>query len=191
VRGRTVNFVTLKYFIIENYSNHSAVANVGPIGRPSCVFWFALIHLFYLWQDVGQAVLESYSRILESLAFTVLSRIEDVLHADCQTQNPSQGRRSGVRNSVPKPDKCPTPPREEVDKIGAETPCSMTLSDFMGWSGDQGESDPNKKDPLAVSDDSDKDIDSGKLQKLPLISTDKKLSYVENIGGMRSPTSRH
>ncbi|WJX42882.1 Rop guanine nucleotide exchange factor 12 [Trifolium repens] len=142
-------------------------------------------------RDVGQAVLESYSRILESLAFTVLSRIEDVLHADCQTQNPSQGRRSGMRNSVPKPDKCPTPPREEVDKNGAETPCSMTLSDFMGWSGDQGESDPNKKDPLAVSDDSDKDIDSGKLQKLPLISTDKKLSYVENIGGMRSPTSRH
>ncbi|CAJ2656131.1 unnamed protein product [Trifolium pratense] len=142
-------------------------------------------------RDVGQAVLESYSRILESLAFTVLSRIEDVLHADCQTQNPLQGRRNSARNPVPKPEKCPTPPREEVDKISAETPCSMTLSDFMGWSSDQGESDPNKKDSSAVSDDTDKDIESAKLQKLPLISTDKKLSYVENIGGMRSPTSRH
>ncbi|GAU13866.1 hypothetical protein TSUD_261930 [Trifolium subterraneum] len=142
-------------------------------------------------RDVGQAVLESYSRILESLAFTVLSRIEDVLHADCQAQNPLQGRKSSLRNPVPKPDKCPTPPREEVDKIGGETPCSMTLSDFMGWTSEQGESDPNKKDSLAVSDDLDKDIDSGKLQKLPLISADKKLSYVENIGLMRSPTSRH
>ncbi|KAL5072684.1 hypothetical protein RYX36_011668 [Vicia faba] len=142
-------------------------------------------------RDVGQAVLESYSRILESLAFTVLSRIEDVLHADCQTVSPSQGRKSSVRNPVPKPDKCPTP-REGVDKsISAEPLCSMTLSDFMGWNNEQGESDMNKKDPLAASDDSDKDIDSGKLSKLPTIVTDKKVSYLENIGGMRSPTSRH
>ncbi|KAI9162559.1 hypothetical protein LWI28_028521 [Acer negundo] len=41
-------------------------------------------------KDVGQAVLESYSRILESLAYTVLSRIEDVLYADYATQNPSK-----------------------------------------------------------------------------------------------------
>lgn len=143
------------------------------------------------WQDVGQAVLESYSRILESLAFTVLSRIEDVLHADCQTVSPSQGRKSSVRNPVPKPDKCPTP-REEVDRSSsAEPPCSMTLSDFMGWNNEQAESDMSKKDPLAVSDDSDKDTDSGKLVKLPPIVTDKKVSYLENIGGMRSPTSRH
>ncbi|XP_057454314.1 rop guanine nucleotide exchange factor 12-like isoform X2 [Lotus japonicus] len=141
-------------------------------------------------RDVGQAVLESYSRILESLAFTVLSRIEDVLHADHLTQNPSlAGRRSSVRNQVPKPEKCPTP-REEVDKGGAETPGSMTLSDFMGWHGDQGDSDI-KKDPLAATDDFYKDIDSGKPQKLPNVVTDKKVSYLETLGGMRSPTSRH
>ncbi|KAI7725731.1 hypothetical protein M8C21_016610, partial [Ambrosia artemisiifolia] len=40
-------------------------------------------------RDVGHAVLESYSRILESLAHKVLSRIEDVQHADALTQNPS------------------------------------------------------------------------------------------------------
>ncbi|XP_004506840.1 rop guanine nucleotide exchange factor 12-like isoform X1 [Cicer arietinum] len=137
-------------------------------------------------KDVGQAVLESYSRILESLAFTVLSRIEDVLHADGQTQNPSQGRKSNARNPIPKPDKCPTQ-REEVEKSGgAETPLSsMTLSDFMGWSNDQGESD--KKDPLAVSDELEKDIDNGgKLQKLPIINTDhKKMSYLETMGVLR------
>lgn len=123
---------------------------------------------------------------MESLAFTVLSRIEDVLHADGQTQNPSQGRKSNARNPIPKPDKCPTQ-REEVEKSGgAETPLSsMTLSDFMGWSNDQGESD--KKDPLAVSDELEKDIDNGgKLQKLPIINTDhKKMSYLETMGVLR------
>ncbi|KAJ7562364.1 hypothetical protein O6H91_03G066300 [Diphasiastrum complanatum] len=33
-------------------------------------------------RDVGQSILESYSRVLESLAFNILSRIDDVLHAD-------------------------------------------------------------------------------------------------------------
>ncbi|KAJ1388774.1 PRONE domain [Sesbania bispinosa] len=137
--------------------------------------------------DVGQAVLESYSRILESLAFTVLSRIEDVLHADYQTQNPSQGgRRSNVKNPVPKPEKCPTP-REEGS---GEANGSMTLSDFMGWSSDQGDADI-KKDPLALTDDFYNDIDNGKPQKLPNVVTDKKVSYLETLGGMRSPTSRH
>ncbi|KAI3441792.1 PRONE domain-containing protein [Psidium guajava] len=33
-------------------------------------------------QDVGQAILESYSRVLEGLAFNIVARIEDVLNAD-------------------------------------------------------------------------------------------------------------
>jgi PRONE (Plant-specific Rop nucleotide exchanger) len=33
-------------------------------------------------QDVGQAILESYSRVLESLAFNIISWIDDVLFAD-------------------------------------------------------------------------------------------------------------
>lgn len=33
-------------------------------------------------QDVGQSILESYSRVLESLAFTIIARIDDVLYAD-------------------------------------------------------------------------------------------------------------
>ncbi|OAP05136.1 ROPGEF13 [Arabidopsis thaliana] len=39
-------------------------------------------------RDIGLAIVESYSRILESLAHTVMSRIEDVLEADQLTQNP-------------------------------------------------------------------------------------------------------
>jgi hypothetical protein len=33
-------------------------------------------------QDVGQSILESYSRVLESLASTIIARIDDVQYAD-------------------------------------------------------------------------------------------------------------
>lgn len=33
-------------------------------------------------QDVGKAILESYSRVLEGLAFNIVSWIEDVFAAD-------------------------------------------------------------------------------------------------------------
>jgi len=134
-------------------------------------------------QDVGHAVLESYSRILESLAFTVLSRIDDVLQVDYQTQNPSGKRRI----SVSKP--CPSP-REETDNGSAELPGAMTLSDFMGWGSDQTDSDM-KKDPFEISDDFYKDIETKQQQKLPAVVTNKKVSYLETLGVMRSPTSRH
>ena len=131
---------------------------------------------------MGQAVLESYSRILESLAFTVLSRIDDVLQADfqIQCQNISSGKRG---NSISRP------PREEIDKGCAEAPGSMTLSDFMGWGSDQ-EDSTLKKDPFAIPDDLYKD-DGTKQQKLPNVVTNKKMSYLENLGVTRSPTARH
>ncbi|KOM44515.1 hypothetical protein LR48_Vigan05g212000 [Vigna angularis] len=128
-------------------------------------------------KDVGQAVLESYSRILESLAFTVLSRIDDVLQADFQIQchNISAGK---SRISMP--------PKEEMEKVTTEAPGSMTLSDFMGWGSDQ-EDSTLKKDP---SDDLCKDEDT-KPQKLANVVTSKKMSYLENLGATRSPTARH
>ncbi|QCE08966.1 hypothetical protein DEO72_LG10g185 [Vigna unguiculata] len=134
-------------------------------------------------KDVGQAVLESYSRILESLAFTVLSRIDDVLQADFQIQchNISTGR---SRNSISRP------PKEEMEKVTTttttEAPGSMTLSDFMGWGSDQ-EDSTLKKDP---SDELCKDEDT-KQQKLANVVTSKKVSYLENLGATRSPTARH
>lgn len=37
---------------------------------------------FLLLQDVGQSILESYSRVMESLAFNIMARIDDVLYVD-------------------------------------------------------------------------------------------------------------
>ncbi|KAK4746473.1 hypothetical protein SAY87_012785 [Trapa incisa] len=42
-------------------------------------------------RDVGQAVLESYSRVLEGLAFNIMAWIEDVLYADRNTQDHQEG----------------------------------------------------------------------------------------------------
>ncbi|KAJ0941876.1 putative PRONE domain, Rop guanine nucleotide exchange factor [Helianthus annuus] len=68
-------------------------------------------------KDVGHAVLESYSRVLESLANTVMNRIEDVLYADEVAQNSS----------------------ESNDEESDQTSTSTTISDVMGWKGAQGE----------------------------------------------------
>lgn len=38
-------------------------------------------------QDVGQSVLESYSRVLEGLAFNIVAWIEDVLFVDRSVRN--------------------------------------------------------------------------------------------------------
>ncbi|KAJ7568797.1 hypothetical protein O6H91_01G049000 [Diphasiastrum complanatum] len=38
-------------------------------------------------QDVGQAILESYSRVLESLAFNIISRIEEIIFVDGLTMH--------------------------------------------------------------------------------------------------------
>ncbi|KAE8682839.1 Rop guanine nucleotide exchange factor 9 [Hibiscus syriacus] len=49
-------------------------------------------------RDVGLAILESYSRVLESLAYSVMSRIEDVLHADSLTRASSLARSRDVEH---------------------------------------------------------------------------------------------
>ncbi|XVF88557.1 hypothetical protein PTKIN_Ptkin19aG0060300 [Pterospermum kingtungense] len=125
-------------------------------------------------RDVGLAILESYSRILESLAHTVMSRIEDVLHADSLTQTSSPQRSDVSSNS-----------EEDAGRMSAsETP---TLSDFMGW--DIASARSNSSDiEIYYKADTDK-----KPSKPPLSPPTKNVSYlerIENLSGLRSPSSR-
>ncbi|XP_057985646.1 rho guanine nucleotide exchange factor 8-like [Hevea brasiliensis] len=123
-------------------------------------------------KDIGQAILESYSRIIESLAFTILSKIEDILYSDSLTQSPKS-----ESNGRPENEK----PEEETDKLSpAETPTatSLTLSDFMGWNVDV------KKNNFCNIDDK---------PTLKPIAT-KRFSYLEKLESLtllRSPASRH
>lgn len=41
-------------------------------------------------QDVGKSILESYSRVLESLAFNIVARIDDLLYVDDLTKHSDQ-----------------------------------------------------------------------------------------------------
>ncbi|GAB2222312.1 hypothetical protein Droror1_Dr00013524 [Drosera rotundifolia] len=138
-------------------------------------------------RDVGHAILESYSRILESLAHTVLSRIEDVLYADSLAQNPALAhckRPSMVQISG----SLKFDAEEEIEKLNSVgTPTSMTLLDFMGWNTEQGEA--GKRASNANLDELDEDDNEKLIAKLQ-IQLPKK-SYIDNLGGSRSPTSRH
>ncbi|KAL7099975.1 hypothetical protein ACP275_09G120100 [Erythranthe tilingii] len=135
-------------------------------------------------QDVGHAILESYSRIIESLAFTVLSRIEDVMHADSLARNPpnAEQKKSSVKEQ-------PKEEQPEVLKSNEGTPTSKTLLDFMGWNLDQGDTNNN-----SMKKDSIDDVGNKPLNKPANVVTNKKISYIErleNLGGLRSPTARH
>ena len=96
-------------------------------------------------EDVGHAILESYSRILETLASTVMSRIEDVLYADYVARNPSHAGQK--RNTLKEAPQVLVSPTEGTEKNSEDTNASMTLSDFMGWGPEQNESTA-KKDPF-------------------------------------------
>jgi len=140
--------------------------------------------------DVGQAILESYSRIIESLAFNVLSRIEDVLYADSRTQKLLQAE----PNSNSAVDSSPLT-REEIDKwCSSEAPNSRTLSDFMGWNWDKGATEVKKNYPTGNVDSYFKEENDRYKSKLGNVVTAKKMSYLEkleNLSGLRSPTARH
>ncbi|KAL9224507.1 hypothetical protein vseg_000533 [Gypsophila vaccaria] len=128
-------------------------------------------------KDVGHAVLESYSRVLESLAAAILNRVEDVNYADNAASKSSPSASDGNLS-----------PSEFDDKPGS--PSSMTLLDFMGWNIDQG--DEAKKNSGGFEEYLKEQENEKLLAKTP--PEHKKISYLERLehwGGLRSPTSRH
>ncbi|KAJ3692227.1 hypothetical protein LUZ60_012577 [Juncus effusus] len=131
-------------------------------------------------KDVGYAILESYARVLESLAFSVMSRIEDVLHADNLARNPSLKDSNKKKSDTNTTGPVKLDPRVELEKL-KEAPTSMTLWDFMGWQSEEPEL-MNKKE----------NYDAVLAKKPQNIAGAKKFSYIEKVEtGLRSPTSRH
>ncbi|KAK1601669.1 hypothetical protein QYE76_018019 [Lolium multiflorum] len=134
-------------------------------------------------RDVGYALLESYSRVLESLAYSVMSRIEDVLGADAAATNLTASEVARRQMEMNMPRKLDA--REEMEKLN-EAPASMTLYDFMGWHFDQDELMKKKEEGTL-----DEAGEAMLLKKAPSLAP-KKFSYVDSLaGGMRSPSARH
>lgn len=149
-------------------------------------------------KDVGQAILESYSRVIESLAYTVLSRIEDVLYADSMTKNPSlavSSRKYSLDSMPMGEERSPNAGEEEAGNLqSAETPGSMTLSDFMGWSSTKGGSDMKKNNSTGDLEDYLKENDEKALNRSPNFATPKRAYYLEkleNLNTIKSPIARH
>lgn len=59
---------------------------MGRNDENKCFYNYELVKLFIFLQDVGQSILESYSRVMESLAFNIMARIDDVLYVDDATK---------------------------------------------------------------------------------------------------------
>ena len=130
-------------------------------------------------QDVGLAILEGYSRVLESLAHTVMSKIEDVLYADQLTQEPTNAS-SKIRYTAIETDK----PKEERISFSEERLSGTSLSDVMQW----GNKNNEVKKESYYGGDKEKPL----LSKVTgIMTTNKKSSYLENLGTMRSPTARY
>lgn len=112
--------------------------------------------MLLFFQDVGFAILESYSRALESLAFTVLSRIED-LYADTVARDP---RRSKSRRRPSLEDDNP-----ESLVVDATEATSARSSDSFCWQ---------------ELEDRSLNSGSGKLKKIPRIGTRKSM-HVDKV----------
>jgi hypothetical protein len=52
-------------------------------------------------KDVGQSILESYSRVLESLAFNIIARIDDLIFVDDMAKQPADHQHSSILPPVP------------------------------------------------------------------------------------------
>jgi PRONE (Plant-specific Rop nucleotide exchanger) len=135
---------------------------------------------------MGFAILESYSRVLESLAYTVMSRIEDVLYADNLVKDPSLVEK---KRRPPSNEDCEPIPvitfdiKDEAEQPNKTESNVATLSDFMGWSKDQ-EQEPKSADLEPVSE--------GKsLRKTLSPALNKRHFYIESLNVLRSPLSRH
>ena len=135
-------------------------------------------------QDVGSAILESYSRTLESLAYTVMSRIEDVLHADALAQDPKNGDSMRMPSlTTDDTDTVVQDAKDEMGRLGRMEPVNSTLFDYVG----------PRDGTIETMILGSQDPQGKKLSKISKIGT-KRYSYLdklENLGGARSPISRH
>ncbi|KAD3067902.1 hypothetical protein E3N88_35782 [Mikania micrantha] len=137
-------------------------------------------------KDIGHSILESFSRVLESLANTVMRLIEDVLEADEVAQNPSL-RVYKKNQSMDAMSASPRSIRTLGQLMDRATPVhsprgTPLLSDSKWWGVDQGE-------VLETNGNSSPNL---KIKHVKIL-TKAKMSYIEKLEayGLRSPTSRH
>ncbi|WZY80794.1 hypothetical protein YC2023_027178 [Brassica napus] len=132
-------------------------------------------------KDVGHAILESYSRVLESLAAKIMSRIEDVLEADVLVHIQLMETERRFESDA-------EPEYEKTEKVVlAVTPNSTKLADLIGWrfSSDTEQSSTSDIE-LFHEAEQEKEIMKSPIRVQPM-----KLSYLAKLENLRSPSERH
>ncbi|CAN6806283.1 unnamed protein product [Brassica oleracea] len=132
-------------------------------------------------KDVGLAILESYSRVLESLAAKIMSIIEDVLEADVLVHIQLMEAERRFESDA-------EPEYEKTEKVVlAVTPNSTKLADLIGWrfSSDTEQSSTSDIE-LFHEAEQEKEIMKSPIRVQPM-----KLSYLAKLENLRSPSERH
>jgi len=107
-----------------------------------------------------------------------MSRIEDVLNADLATQDPKNAESMIIASlTSDDTDKVVSDAKAEVEKMRRMEPVSPMLCDYVG---------PRDQDLRTYG----KEGNGPKLTKMSSVAT-KRFSYLENLGGTRSPIARH
>ncbi|KAH0904471.1 hypothetical protein HID58_043974 [Brassica napus] len=130
-------------------------------------------------KDIGLAILESYSRVLESLAHTVLSRIEDVLEADQLTQ---ESEVAVCKRDIVKEAESPKKEEEKDFCLLEERPkkskSTISLSQVMQWNMEDHEQPKKEKNETPRKK---------LLTRVSSMINKKTSSYLESLGTTKSP----
>ncbi|VVA97809.1 unnamed protein product [Arabis nemorensis] len=141
-------------------------------------------------KDIGLAILESYSRVVESLAHTVMSRIEDVLEADQLTQEPEI---AVCKRYIVKEIESPEKEEEQnfcllEERPTKQKPSAISLSEVMQW-GMETYEPPKKEKSDAPFKDSGKKLLTRVSSMIMANNKKTTTSYLESLGTARSPTA--
>lgn len=171
---------------------------------------FQLCHLTVslVSQDVGQSILESYSRVLESLAFNIIARIDDVLYTDDNARrslapltpgrpHPVQQRRSSAPSTTPVSVKSVVTPYETPFSSPSRSPTltvAHTPNSPRSINGDRLSTVPSLGRALTdyIGTDMEKSAHESS-RKSPMREANKLWSYAGNLessNALHSPPSR-
>ncbi|KAG7577442.1 PRONE domain [Arabidopsis thaliana x Arabidopsis arenosa] len=138
-------------------------------------------------KDIGLAIVESYSRILESLAHTVMSRIEDVLEADQLARDPELVVcKRYIVEETESPKKEEEPNFCLLEERPKKQKPTISLSEVMQWNIETNE--PKKEKSDAQLKDSGKKLLT-RVSSMIMSNNKKTTSYLESLGTTRSPTA--
>ncbi|EOA32857.1 hypothetical protein CARUB_v10016171mg [Capsella rubella] len=139
-------------------------------------------------KDIGLAILESYSRVLESLAHTIRSRIEDVLEADQLTQDPEL---AVCKRYIVKETDSPKKGEAQNFCLLEERPkkqkATISLSQVMQWNIETTIPIKKVKSEAALKDSGKKLLT--RVSSMIMANNKKATFYLESFGNTRSPTA--